>query len=119
GRQLFGCQFEIEDVEVFGDAGRLDRFGDDLPALLKTPAQHDLCRRFAVLPRNLEDRGVLERALPNSACAIERDAADRCPGLGNDAEPPVLLLQGALLEIGMYLDLVDGGNHIDLPHKTL
>src|SRR5690348_604897 len=42
GGHLLGRQLEIEDIEVFGDPGRLDRLRDHRAALLRPPTEHDL-----------------------------------------------------------------------------
>ena len=54
--------------------------------------------------RVLQGAGVL-------AVAVEGDAADRRPGLGEDAVLGVQGLHLALLEVGMHLDLVHRRHH--------
>ena len=86
-----------------------DRLRDRLASLLEVPAQHHLRRRLAVRRRDRADGRVLEGA-PVLARAVERDAADRRPGLVQDA---VLVVDGEYLglpEVGVHLDLVHRGH---------
>ena len=99
-------ELEVEDVEVLGDAVRLGRLRDDRAALLQVPAQHHLRRRLAVRLGDLADDRVLEGAAV-AAVAVEGDAADRRPRLGEDAVLGAERLDLALLEVGVHLDLVD------------
>ena len=59
----------------------------------------------------LDDGRVVERA-PVHAVAVGRDAADRRPGLGQDAVLGVTPASRGLREVRVHLDLVDGGNDI-------
>ena len=71
-----------------------------------SPAQHHLSRRLAVVLRYRADDGIVEGA-GVLAVAVEGDAADGRPGLG---ENPVLGAEGldlGLGEVGVKLDLVD------------
>ena len=111
GRHLLGGQLEVEHVEILGHAGRRDRLRDHRAAMLHAPAQHDLRCRLAVRLGDFEDRRVLQRAFV--AAAIKGDAADGRPGLGQDAMLSVQAFEFGLLEIGMQLDLVDRGHHLD------
>ena len=98
-------EVEVEDVEVLGDAVRLVRLRDGR-ASLQVPAQHDL---GGVLPCSLGDPAD-DRVLQGAgvlAVAVEGDAADRRPGLGQDAVLGVEGLHLGLLEVGVHLDLVD------------
>ena len=104
--ELVGAQLEVEHVEVLRDAVRLGRLRDDGAALLQVPAQHHLRRGLAVGLGDLADHRVLERAAV-LAVAVEGDAADRRPRLGQDAVLGAERLDLALLEVRVHLDLVD------------
>jgi hypothetical protein len=106
GRELFGGEVEVEYVDVFGDPLRFGRLGDHRAALLQVPAQHHLGRGFAVGLGDAADHWVLQGAgvLP---VAVEGNAADRGPGLGEDVVLGVEGLYVALSEVGVDLDLVD------------
>ncbi len=97
GRDLVAAELEIEDVEVLRDPGGLGGLRNRGAALLEVPAQHHLSRGLVVSGRDLQDRGILERALP--ALPVGGDAADRRPGLGEDAVLGVQRLQLLLLEV--------------------
>ena len=58
-----GGEFEVEDVEVLGEAGGFDRLRDHRAAFLQVPAEHYLGGCFAVLAADLENRRVVEGAL--------------------------------------------------------
>src|SRR5690349_1532332 len=64
---LFTRQLEVEDVEILGDALWLDRLRNRGATFLQVPAQHHLSRRLAVLPRDLEQRLVVEAAFLHAA----------------------------------------------------
>ena len=85
---------------------RLGRLRDHRAALLEVPAQHHLRRRLAVRLGDPGDGRVFERA-GVLAVAVEGDAADRRPGLGEDAVLGVERLDLGLLEVRVDLDLVD------------
>jgi hypothetical protein len=107
-RHLLWRELEVEDGEVLGDAGGLDRLRDRRPLLLQVPAQHDLGWRLAVLAGELEQLQVREGRPFESS--VRGDAADRRPGLGGDPVLRVHPLQRGLLEVRVQLDLVHGGH---------
>src|SRR4051812_19997746 len=82
--ELVAGQLEVEDVDVLGDAVRLGRLRDDRASVLDAPAEHHLGRGLAVRLGDLRDDGVPQRA-GVLALAVEGDAADRRPRLGEDA----------------------------------
>jgi hypothetical protein len=84
-------------------------FGDDRAPVLDPPAQHGLGGRLAVRLSDAADHGVVEGA-GVLAVAVERDPADRRPGLGEDAVLGAARLDLGLDEVGVHLDLVDGGD---------
>src|SRR5215218_3939969 len=91
---LLGGQREVEDVEVLGDAVRLDRLGDRAEAVLDVPAQDDLRRGLAVLGRQIGDDRVGQRAARLiGAGHVDEDAAERRPRLSDDAQLGVRLAQ--------------------------
>lgn len=100
-RELVGGEREVEDVEVLGDPLGSDGLRDRRAALLHMPAQHDLRSGLAVCLGDATDHGIAEGALP--APAVEGDAADRRPRLGEDAEGGVEVLGGTLRDVGVQL----------------
>ena len=74
--------------------------------MLEAPAQHHLGGALAVRLGDLADHRVLEGA-GVLAVAVEGDAADRRPGLGEDAVLGAEGLDLGLDEVGVHLDLVD------------
>ena len=105
-----GASSKSKIVEVLHDPRRGDGLRDGLTSLLKVPAQHHLGRGLAVRGGDLSDGRVLEGAAVGSV-PVEGDAADRRPGLGEDAVLGVDREQRGLAEVGVDLDLVDRGHH--------
>jgi hypothetical protein len=99
-RQLVSGELEVEHVEVLGDAVSLGRLRDGRATLLQVPAEHDLRRALGVRLGDPEDDPVLERAGVRATLAVEGDAADGRPSLGQDAVLSVQRLDLALLEVG-------------------
>ena len=108
--ELVVGEVEVEDVEVLRDPGRLGRLRDHRAALLDAPAQHHLGRALAVRLGDAGDDRVLQGAGVLTV-AVEGDATDRRPGLGQDVVLGVLGLHLGLLEVGVDLDLVDRRHH--------
>ena len=84
-------------------------FGIAERPLLQVPAQHDLGRGLVVGLGDVGDGGVLEGA-GVAALAVEGDAADGGPGLGEDAVLGVGGTDLGLREVRVHLDLVDRGH---------
>ena len=98
-------ELEVEDVEVAAEPLRRRRLGDRCGTDLGVPPEHHLSRRLAVPVADLGEHGVVEQV---------GAAADRRPALRDDV---VALVGGTLLdlrEVGVQLDLVDGGRHAGL-----
>src|SRR5215207_3016321 len=92
---LLGGQREVEDVEVLGDAVRLDRLRDRAEAVFDVPAQDDLGRGLAVLGREIGDDRIGQRATRLvGARHVDQDAAERRPRLGQDGQLGVGLAHG-------------------------
>ena len=108
GRNLFAGKLEVEDVEVLGDARRVGRLRDRGAARLQVPAKHHLRGGLAVPAPDLDERRVVERAL--RGVTVGRDPADGRLGLRDDAILGVHPMQFGLLEIGVDLDLIHGGD---------
>jgi carbonic anhydrase/acetyltransferase-like protein (isoleucine patch superfamily) len=104
-----GGELEVEHVEVLGDPFGPYRLRDRGAAFLQVPADHHLRRGLAVGGGDRSDGRVVEGAGPGTAVA--GDAADRRPGLGEDAVAGVRGLHGRLGEVRVHLDLVDRGHH--------
>ena len=103
-------ELEVEDVDVLRDPRRRDRLRDHLPSLLEVPAQHHLRRRPVVRLRDPDDRGVLEGG-SQAVVAVEGDAPDGGPRLGEDAALGVRGEHGGLAEVRVDLHLVHRGSH--------
>jgi len=63
---LPGREFEIEHVEILGNAGGLGGLRDRGATLLKVPTKHHLRGRLAVHPRDVLQRRIVEAALSSS-----------------------------------------------------
>jgi hypothetical protein len=105
--ELVGRELEVEDVEVLRDPLWLRRLRDHRTAPLQVPAQHHLRRGLVMGLGDATDHRVLQGAGVVTV-AVEGDAADRGPGLGEDALLAVEGLHLRLGEVGVDLDLVHG-----------
>jgi hypothetical protein len=99
----------------------LDRLRDRGDAVLEVPAEHDLCGCLAVPRGELDDGRVLERILDRVRVgrAVAVDAAERRPGLRNDAFGGVEVTKRLLGEKRVQLDLVDGRRDARLADQVL
>src|SRR5215218_6966547 len=98
-RDLLGGQREVEDIEVLGDAVRLDRLRDRAEAAFDVPAQDDLRRGLAVLGREIGDDRIGQRATRLvGARHVDQDAVERRPRLGQDGQLGVGLAHGEWID---------------------
>jgi hypothetical protein len=84
GSDFLGGEFEVEHVDVLSDPLRFGRLRDDLAALLQMPAQHDLGGSLVVGLGDVADDRILKGAVVLPV-TVKGDAADRGPGLGQQA----------------------------------
>ena len=101
-------ELEVEELEVGLHPRGRDRLRENNVAALDVPAQHDLCRRFAVGVGDSHDDRIIE----NFALS------DRRPRLGGDSVLSPVCADRFICEIGVDLDLVDcrdGGGFLREP----
>lgn len=108
---LLGRELEAGDLEVAEQAVMVVRLGDDSQTLLNSPAEEDLSRGLLGLLRDGGDDIVREKA-GNTVVGTELEVALRAERrVSGDGDAELLAESNEFLlgEVGVELDLVDGG----------
>ena len=111
GHVLIG-QGEVEEIKVLSNVGGSLRTRDHDVPLLDVPAQDDLSGRLAILVSQILDQGF-------GHDRVVAASAQRVPRLQRDVVLPQERLEFGLREVGVALDLVDGGDDLALVEDSL
>ena len=116
-RNLDRREFNVKDVEVFGDAFWVDGFWNRRASLLEMPSQHYLGGGAVVFFGNQADGFILEGC--SLGITIRGNTADGRPGLGKNPQPVIELAHLWLSKERVDFDLVDRRCHRGVPTQCL